>query len=90
MKTYILTEQGRKECERYIKELEVKRKEILDDELDTAEETNIPTVEDIVSDLNNGVGVDDEGDYYNGWGVTDNYEADRVLGLELGNDFIKA
>lgn len=89
MGTYILTEQGRKECERYISELEAKRKEILDAGLDTVEETDLPTVECIVSDLNNGIGVDDEGDYYNGWGVTDNYEADRVLGLELGTDFIE-
>ena len=56
---------------------------------DTAEETNLPSEEVILSDLNFGVGVDEDGDYYNGWGVTDHYNADTILGLSLGKDFVE-
>lgn len=52
----------------YISELKAKRKEILDARKDTADETEIPTIEDIMSDLNYGTEVDEDGDYYNGWG----------------------
>lgn len=85
MTTYTLTEQGKKECEIYINELKAKRKEILDAGLDTVDETEIPTVEDIESDINCHVIEDD---YYNNWGVTDNYNGDYPLGLELGKDFV--
>ena len=46
-------------------------------------------MEGILSDLNFGVGVDEEGDYFNGWGVTDHYNADDVLGLRIGEDFVE-
>lgn len=86
---YILTEQGIEECECFISECLAKRKEILDAGIDTAEETYIPTIEDIESDIN-AFGVDEEGDYYNNWGVTDNYNSDYPLGLRLGIDFIES
>lgn len=70
---YVLTEEGKRKVAVFIKECEAKRKEILDAGLDTAEDTQIPTEADILSDLNNGVEVDEDGDYYNAWGVTDNY-----------------
>lgn len=63
---YKLTERGRKECERYIAELKAKRKEILDAGTDTADETEIPTIEDIESGINWQDVIED--DYYNGWG----------------------
>lgn len=85
---YKLTEQGIKECNMFIAECKAKRKEILDAGKDTADDTNIPTVEDIESDIN-GFGVDEDGDYFNGWGVTDNYDSDYPLGLTLGVDFIE-
>lgn len=66
-----------------------KRKEILDAGKDTADETYLPTVEGILSDLNFGVGIDEDGDYFNGWGVTDHYNADDVLGLRIGEDFVE-
>lgn len=80
---YKLTEHGVKECEKFIVECRAKRKEILDAGKDTAEETNIPTVEDIESDINF-FGVDEDGDYCNSWGVTDNYDSDYPIGLTLG------
>jgi hypothetical protein len=88
MYRYKLTEQGICECKRFIAECEEKRKRILELGLDTVEDTNIPTIEDIESDVN-AFGVDEEGDYFNGWGVTDNYDSDRVLGLTLGIDLVR-
>ena len=85
---YKLTEQGIKNCESFIEDCNAKRKEILDARLDTANDTNIPTVEDIEFDVN-AFGVDEDGDYYNSWGVTDNYNFDCTLGLQLGIDFIE-
>lgn len=85
-KEYVLTEQGKAVVEKFIRECEAKRKEILNAGKDTALETEIPTIEDILSDINCGVGVDEQGDYYNSWGVTDNYNSD-TLGLTFGKDF---
>ena len=85
---YVLTEEGKRKIAAFIKECETKRKEILDAGLDTAEETQIPTEADILSDLNCGVEVDDDGDYYNAWGVTDNYCSDRACELTINEDFI--
>ena len=56
---YKLTDKGIKECERFIAECNLKRKEILDAGKDTVEDTNIPTIEDIESDINV-FGVDEE------------------------------
>lgn len=85
---YVLTEEGKRKVAVFIKECEAKRKEILDADLDTAEDTQIPTEADILSDLNNGVEVDEDGDYYNAWGVTDNYSSDRACELAIGEDFV--
>lgn len=86
---YVLTARGREIVDDYIRNCATKRKEILDARKDTADETYLPTVEGILSDLNFGVGVDEEGDYFNGWGVTDHYNADDVLGLRIGEDFVE-
>lgn len=32
--------------------------------------------------------MDENGDYYNSWGVTDNYNSDNPLCLSQGEDFI--
>lgn len=87
--TYVLTETGKEIVAAFIAECVAKRKEILDAGKDTAEETNLPSEEVILSDLNFGVGVDEDGDYYNGWGVTDHYNADTILGLSLEKDFVE-
>lgn len=65
--TYILTETGKEIVAAFIAECVAKRKEILDAGKDTADETNLPSEEAVLADLNGGVGVDEEGDYYNGW-----------------------
>lgn len=82
---YRLTDKGMRNIEMYIAELQAKRKEILDAGKDTADETNLPTVSDIFIDAMD-FGFDENGDAYNGWGVTDNYDADRPVLLKLGRD----
>lgn len=67
----------------YISECAAKRKEILDAGKDTAEHTNLPTREDIISDAIYGVGADEDGDYYDAWGVTDNYESDYPFSCKV-------
>lgn len=83
---YRLTITGKRKIEQYIRELEATRKDILDAGIDTADYTDIPTVEDIFEDAI-AFGVDDDGDTYNSWAVTDNYDADNLICLTLGIDF---
>jgi len=82
---YRLTDKGIRNIERYIAELQAKRKEILDAGLDTADETNIPTVSDIFLDAMD-LGFDEYGEAFNSWGVTDNHDADYPIFLKLGDD----
>lgn len=84
---YKLTEQGIKECERFIAECNAKRKEILDAKIDTANDITLLTIEAIESDIE--VFIDEDGEYCNCWGVTDNYSSDYPVCLELGKDFIE-
>lgn len=80
----ILTEAGEKTVKVFIQECEAKRKEILDARIDTADDTTLPTVEDIRNDIMSF--VDEKGCYYNCWGVTDHYDSD-LLSLERNVDF---
>ena len=82
-----LTSKGTAKVNKYIRELEAKRKEILDAGKDTTDETELPTVEDIISDIEF-IGLDKDGEYINNWGVTDNYDGDSALCLKKGEDFI--
>lgn len=83
---YKLTDVGKRRCEKFIEDCNSKREIILDAGYDTAEETSIPSVEGIESDINV-FGADEDGEYYNGWGVTDHY--DYLLCLKLGIDFLE-
>ena len=79
------TKKGKEKVKTYIKELEAKRKEILDAGKDTADDTYIPTLEDILDDAS--YWFDEENrEYFNSWGVTDNYNADNAIWLTLGED----
>ncbi len=80
-----LTDKGKLAARNYIRELRAKRKEILDAGKDTADETELPTEELIEEDVNF-LGIDSDGEYYNGWGVTDHYDADLPLLLKIGRD----
>ncbi len=89
---HVLTPKGRMKAESYILELKAKKRELLDAGLDTADETTLPTVDDIEADIDFcGVNEDDPDGacYYNGWSVTDNYESDRPILLKKGEDFIE-
>lgn len=83
---YKLTESGIEMCKWFIEECKAKRKEILDAGIDTADDTHIPTIEDIESDLNWAIDVD--GEYYNCWGVTDNYSSEPIC-LEINKNFVE-
>lgn len=85
---YVLTEKGICVIENFIAECKAKRKEILDAGIDTADLTSLPTDEDILFVLNNGIDIDEDGNYYDFWGVTDNYNSDNPLWLEVGIDFL--
>lgn len=84
---YVLTQRGKEVVANFIRNCEAKRKELLDAGIDTANETVVPTEKDILSDLNYGIGVDDDGDYYNHWGVTDNYDS-NLISLSFKRDFV--
>lgn len=84
---YKLTEEGIKNIKKYIEELKAKRKEILDAKLDTVDETEIPQLSDVLIDAIF-QGFDEEGTSYNCWGVTDHYNADNYICLELGEDVL--
>lgn len=79
------TKSGKRKVNTYIAELKAKRKEIFDAGLDTADETNLPDEEDILNDIEF---FEEENEYYNNWGVTDNYNGDNVLYLKRGEDYI--
>ena len=76
-----LTELGKAEVNTYIREAEAKRKEILDARIDTADDTWLPNEDDILMDIEY---FEEDGEYCNGWGVTDNYNADYPLYLKRG------
>ena len=87
---YKFTKEGKKRTDTFIRELEEKRKEFLDGGKDTADETNLPTADDILSDIEFvGISWDDPDGpcYYNGWGVTDNHDSDLPLLLRFERDF---
>lgn len=79
-----LTQTGKHKVKFYIKTLELKRKEILDAGKDTADETKLPTIEDIIADIET---FEENEEYLNNWGVTDNYDNDFPLWLERGEDY---
>lgn len=62
-----ITKQGKHAINAFISEITAKRKEILDARRDTANETTLPNMEDIICDIPNF--TDSDGDYINGWGV---------------------
>ncbi len=84
----ILTPKAEQYVRWYINELAAKRKEILDAGIDTADSTNLPTEEDIISDIETFFGTDGIEEYCNCWGVTDERNADEALCLKLGRDIV--
>lgn len=85
---YTLTELGKREVDTYIRELKAKRKEILDARKDTADSTELPTEDDILMDIAHF--IDEDGEYCNSWGCTDEYNADYPLYLKQNIHFVEA
>lgn len=79
----ILTPQGKQKVSSFITECKALKKEILDAKKDTANETELPTEEDIIQDIEF---WDDGNEYFNYWGVTDNYDS-GYLHLERDVDY---
>lgn len=79
-----LTKTGEENLRLQLAELKAKRKELLDAGLDMAINTPLPTIEDIRSEISEF--EDEDGDYFNAWGVTENY--DIPISLHRGKDFI--
>ena len=88
MNHFELTESGKKAVHNYLEEMKAKRKEILDAGKDTADDTNLPTEEEIFEDLMS-FGFDEDGEVYKSFEVTDNYETDQPLLLTRGKDVIE-
>lgn len=80
-----LTEQGMKTISWFIAECKTKRKEVLNASCDTCDDTMLPTVEDILCDIEHRDMYGGDKDYWNCWGVTDN--TDLPIHLEYGVDF---
>lgn len=80
-----LTEKGQHEVDLFLTEIAAKREEILDAVKDTADDTSLPTKEDILSDIES---FGDENGYYNCWGCTDSTRYDIPISLIHGEDYV--
>ena len=79
-----LTAIGLMKVNAYINELVAKKKEIMDAGLDTADETVIPDADAILDDVE---AFEENCEYWNCWGVTDNYDSDGPINLVRGDDY---
>lgn len=83
---FIMLKKGCEKINNYIKELEAKRKEILDAQKDTAENIHLPSAAEIREEAD--ILFDGSQIIELMYDVTDHYEADRPLILEQSTDFI--
>ena len=82
---YSLTDAGKTKVKHFIEECRIKQDSILKAGLDTAKETTLPSVEDILCNVEDM--VDEDGKYTNAWNITDNYLSDP-LELNKDDDFV--
>lgn len=82
---YVFTVNGYRTAKRFIAECAAKRKKILDAGIDTADETELPTTQCILDDVNESIGLDEDNEYYNCWGITDHYNS-YPLSLTVGKE----
>lgn len=85
--TYRLTVKGLEKAEQYLRELIAYRKEILDAKLDTADDTPIPIIQDIESDIKS---FEENDEYYNSWSIADDTTMNMPLCLKYGEDYLEA
>lgn len=82
---YGLTDAGKTKVKHFIEDCRIKQDSILKAGLDTAKETTLPSVEDILCNVEDM--VDEDGKYTNTWNITDNYLSDP-LELNKDDDFV--
>lgn len=85
--TYRLTAKGLEKAEQYLRELIAYRKEILDAKLDTADDTPIPTIQDIESDIES---FEEDDEYYNSWSIADDTTMNMPLCLKYEEDYLES
>ena len=85
---FTITKTGLNRISEFISDAEEKRQRLLDTGMDTAEEVDLPTVGDIINDIQTAYEPELRS-YGHIWDVTDGYETDYPLALELGEDFVK-
>ena len=73
---YSLTDAGKTKVKHFIEDCRIKQDSILKAGLDTAKETTLPSVEDILCNVEDM--VDEDGKYTNAWSITDNYLSDPL------------
>lgn len=82
---YSLTDAGKTKVKHFIENCRIKQDSILKAGLDTAKETTLPSVEDILCNVEDM--VDEDGKYTNAWNITDNYLSDP-LEMHKDDDFV--
>ena len=82
---YRLTDAGKTKVKHFIEDCRIKQDSILKAGLDTAKETTLPSVEDILCNVEDM--VDEDGKYTNAWNITDNYLSDP-LEMHKDNDYV--
>ena len=82
---YSLTDAGKTKVKHFIEDCRIKQDSILKAGLDTAKETTLPSVEDILCNVEDM--VDEDGKYTNAWNITDNYLSDP-LEMNKDDDFV--
>ena len=82
---YNLTNDGMSKVKLFIEQCKVKQESILKAGLDTAKETTLPSIEDILCNVEDM--VDKNGEYTNAWSISDNYLSDP-LELHKDEDFV--
>ena len=82
---YNLTDAGKTKVKHFIENCRIKQDSILKAGLDTAKETTLPSVEDILCNVEDM--VDKNGEYTNAWSISDNYLSDP-LELHKDEDFV--
>ena len=86
---FAFTKTGKEKVSAFITELEEKRKEVMDAGNDTCDDTELPTADDILSDISGCEEFDEDKHdfwYVNGWGCTDH--TDLSISLVRGEDYV--
>ena len=87
MYNFKLTDTGERKVENFLTIMKIRREEILEEGSDTANDTRIPSITDIMDDVNESY-EPDMGMYLEYWNITDNF--DLCLCLEEGADIVRS